>query len=95
MAGLFFVLKGLLVWVLSSFVLKLFATMGIAVFTYKSLDYLLIQIFDQMDVVLGVMPHSVVQIMALAGFHQGLTIISSALLTAVTIRSLKAWVGVL
>lgn len=81
-------------WALSSFVLKLFTTLGIGVMTYQGLKALINGFLDLIDPLVSGLPVYVLNILAIAGVPEGLTIISSALLTRAAIQSARAWVGV-
>lgn len=82
-----------LVWVLSSFLLKLFATLGIGFFTYKALTGLIDNALAQITTYMHALPASVLQLLALGGVSEALSIIGSALVVTAAIRSAKVFVG--
>lgn len=87
-------LIGAIGFALSSFVLKLFTSIGIAVFTYVGLNSLINEMLDLIQPTAGTIPANVLDIMALAGIPQGLTVITSALLTRAAINAAQAFIGV-
>lgn len=82
-------------YALSSFVLKLFTTIGIGIFTYKGLSALINQMLDMIQPLFSQLPAGILSILALAGVPEALSIIASAVLTRAAINAAKAWVGVL
>lgn len=87
-------LSSVLIWVLSSFLLKLFATLGIAIFTYKGLYALVEGLINQIQPMMSGLPEVMLNILAIAGVPEALTIVVSALLTRAAINAAKAFVGV-
>lgn len=86
--------SGILVWALSSFLVKIFATLGIAVFTYKGLYSLVEGLVDSIQPLMSGLPEVMLNFLALAGVPEALTIVVSALLTRAAINAAKAFVGV-
>lgn len=82
-------------YALSSFVLKLFTTIGIGVFTYQGLSALINELLDMIQPLFSQLPAGILSLLALAGVPEALSIIASALLTRAAINAAKAWVGVL
>lgn len=80
-------------YALGSFVLKLFTALGIGIFTYKGLEALLRKFLDQLNAFISGVPADLLQILELMGFSEGLSVITSAMLTAAAIKSMKAFVG--
>lgn len=82
-------------WALSTWLLKLSATLGIAVFTYKSLYSLVESGLDLIQPMLSQLPSSILNLLAIAGVPEAMSLIASALLTRAAINSAKAFVGVI
>lgn len=80
-------------WALSSFFLKLFTTIGIAMLTYKGLSSLVDGFLDLIAPMASGLPEYVLNILAIAGVPEGLTIIASAVLTRAAIQAARVWVG--
>lgn len=81
-------------YALSSFVLKVFTTLGIAVLTYQGLSTLINQLLDHIQPLMNQLPASILSLLAIAGVPEALSIVSSALLTRAAINSARAFVGV-
>ncbi len=81
-------------YALSSFVLKLFTTLGIGIFTYYGLSTLIDNFLSLLQPMIVGLPSYILDLFALAGVPEALSIISSALLTRAAINSAKAFVGV-
>lgn len=79
---------------LSSFLLKVFTTLGIGIFTYYGLKTLIDNALDMLEPLLSALPASILNLMAIAGVPEALSVICSALLTRAAINSAKAFVGV-
>jgi len=82
-------------YALSSFVVKLFTTLGIALLTYSGLKTLVDGFLDLIAPMASGLPAYVLNILAIAGVPEGLTIISSAVLTRAAIQSARVWLGAL
>ena len=82
-------------YALSSFVVKLFSTLGIAVLTYSGLKALVNGFLDLIAPMASGLPEYVLNILAIAGLPEGLTIIASAVLTRAAIQSARVWLGAL
>lgn len=80
-------------YAISGFFIKLFTTIGIGLFTYHGLKALVNGFLDLIGPMASGLPEYVLNILAIAGVPEGLTIISSALLTRAAIRSAQVWVG--
>lgn len=80
-------------YALSTFFIKLFTTLGIGFFTYFGLKALVNGFLDLISPMAQGLPEYVLNILAIAGIPEGLTIISSALLTRAAMRSAQVWVG--
>lgn len=81
-------------YALSSFVLKLFATLGIGVFTYVGLITLVENFLDLIQPMMSGLPAYLLDILAIAGVPEGLSVVCSALLTRAAINAARAFVGV-
>ena len=87
-------LSGILIWALSSFLVKIFATLGIAVFTYQGLYSLVEGFINSIQPLMSGLPEVMLSFLALAGVPEALSIVVSALLTRAAINAAKAFVGV-
>lgn len=87
-------LISLLGYVLSSFLLKVFAGLGIAVFSYWGLSNLVESALNYMVPLLGALPSGVIAIISMSGVPEGLSVIASAALTRAAFESARAFVGV-
>lgn len=81
-------------WAISGFVLKLFTTLGIGIFTYVGLKSLVNSMLDLVSPQLSGLPEFVLNIVAIAGIPEALSVVGSALLTRAALNSAKAFVGV-
>lgn len=81
-------------YALGSFLLRIFTTLGIAVFTYKALYALVVNLLDLIQPMFSQLPAGVLSILSIAGVPEGLSILASALLTRAAIQAARAWVGV-
>lgn len=82
-------------YALSTFVIKLLTTLGIAVLTYSGLKALVNGFLDLIEPMVSGLPEYVLNILAIAGVPEGLTIIASAVLTRAAIQSARVWLGAL
>lgn len=80
-------------YAISGFFIKLFTTIGIAVMTYKGLKALVEGFLDLIGPMTTGLPEYVLNILAIAGLPEGLTIIASAVLTRAAIQAARVWVG--
>lgn len=80
-------------YVLSKFVLKLFAALGIGFVSFKVILSLTQAALDKITPLLDGLPSVILNLFALAGLPEFLSIIASALLTAAAITSAKAFIG--
>lgn len=87
-------LMPLLAYVLSSFLLKVFTGLGIAIFSYWGLSALIESALDHMVPLLGALPAGVVTIISMSGVPEGMSVIASAALTRAAYESARAFVGV-
>lgn len=87
------ILVAIISWALSGFLLKLTTTIGIGVFTYKSLSTLVDSFLDLLSPMINGLPADILSLLAIAGVPEALTILSSALLTRAAIASAQAFVG--
>ena len=78
-------------YILSKFVLKLLAALGLAWITYKGLVVLTERLIDGIQPSLSGLPSRVLDLMALSGAPEALSIICSALLTSAAIAAGRAW----
>lgn len=88
------VLKSIIVWALSTALVKILLALGIAFTTYHGLDYLLAEAFGQMSQFVGQLPESLAAIMARFGLFKAFNIIASAMMTVASIKMMKSFVGV-
>lgn len=82
-------------YALSSFVAKIFTTLGIGLLTYSGLTVLVNGFLDLIQPIASGLPVYVLNILAIAGVPEGLSIIASALLTRAAIQSARVWLGAL
>lgn len=80
-------------WALSSFLLKLFTTLGIGIFTFYGLSSLVDSFLNLIQPMMSGLPVYLLDLLAIAGVPEALTVISSALLTRAAIQSARAFVG--
>lgn len=80
-------------YALSSFVVKLFTTLGIGLLTYTGLKTLVNEFLDLIQPIASGLPLYVVNILAIAGVPEALSVIASALLTRAAIQSARVWLG--
>lgn len=80
-------------YAISGFFIKLFTTIGIAMLTYKGLSALVEGFLDMIEPMVSGLPEYVINILAIAGVPEALSIIASAILTRAAIRSAQVWVG--
>lgn len=80
-------------YAISGFFIKLFTTIGVAMMTYKGLKALVDGLLDLIEPMTSGLPEHVLNILAIAGLPEGLTIISSALLTRAAMQAARVWVG--
>ena len=80
-------------YAISGFFIKLFTTIGIAMLTYTGLKALVAGFLDLIGPMASGLPEYVLNILAIAGLPEGLTIIASAVLTRAAIQSARVWVG--
>lgn len=81
-------------YALGSFVLRMFAALGIGIFTYKGLYSLVEGLLDLIEPTLSQLPSSILDILSIAGVPEGLSIITSAVLTRAAIKSVSTFIGV-
>lgn len=86
--------SGIIIWALSSFLVKLFATLGIAIFTYKGLIQLVDGLINSIQPMMSGLPAAMLNFLAIANVPEALTIIVSALATRAAINAARAFVGV-
>lgn len=80
-------------YILSKFVTKLLAALGIAFVTYKGLEFLLNKGFDLIAPTMSGLPARILNLMALSGFPEALTIVCSAMLTSAALQAAKVFIG--
>lgn len=80
-------------WVLSSFLLKLFTTLGIGFMTYKGITYAIDSALSALDGTLSAIPADILQLFALSGGGEALSIIGSALVVTASVNAARVWVG--
>lgn len=82
-------------WALSGFLLKLTTTLGIGFLTYKALYTLVDSLLDLIQPMISQLPSAILDLLAIAGAPEALSVIFSAFLTRAAINSAKAFVGVM
>lgn len=80
---------------LSSFVAKIFTTLGIGLLTYSGLKALVNEFLNLIQPIASGLPLYVLNILAIAGVPEALSVIASALLTRAAIQSARIWLGAL
>lgn len=88
-------LRGLLIWVFSSFLLKLTAVLGVGIVTYKTLYTLVESFLDLIQPALNGLPAYILDIITIAGAPEALSVVSGAVITRAAFNSARAFVGVL
>lgn len=81
-------------YALGSFLLRLFTTLGIGIFTYVGLSGLVRDGLNMIQPLINGLPEYVLKIVSIAGLPEAVSIIGSALLVRAAINSAKAFVGV-
>lgn len=81
-------------YALGSFLLRLFTTLGIGIFTYVGLSSLVRNGLDMIQPLLNGLPEYVLNIASIAGMPEAVSVIGSALLVRAAINSARAFVGV-
>lgn len=80
-------------YAISGFFIKLFTTLGIAMLTYQGLSALVDGFLGLIEPMTSGLPEHVLNILAIAGLPEGLSIIASAVMTRAMIKSAQVWVG--
>lgn len=88
-------LRGILIWVLSSFLLKVSAVLGVGIITYNTLYTLVESFLDMIQPALNGLPAHILQIITIAGAPEALSIVCGAIITRAAFNSARAFVGVL
>lgn len=86
-------LKTVLIWVLSTTLVRLFVALGIGFLTYTGLETAVTAALSHLASWVGGMPESIYAIFARIGFFEALSIIGAAMLTSAAIKSVKVFVG--
>lgn len=81
------------VWIISSVIVRFFTALGIAFFTYSGLEYAIEQAIGYAEGALSALPTAILQLLALAGTPEALSIICTAILTRAAIDSIRLVVG--
>lgn len=81
--------------ILTNFLLRFSSAIGVGFITYSSLSSLVDSALDLLAGHFAAIPVDIVQIFALAGGAEALSIVGSSLLTAASFAAAKAWLGVL
>lgn len=81
-------------YALGSFILRIFASLGIGIFTYKGLYALVEQMLSYIEPLISELPLAIVEILSIAGVPEALSVICSAVLTRAAIKSASAFVGI-
>lgn len=80
-------------YILSKFALKLLTALGIGFVTFKAISTLTETLLDSVAPLLNGLPSVVLNLLALSGVPEALSVMASALLTAAAINSAKAFIG--
>lgn len=83
-------LINVLLYVFSSFVAKLIVSFGLGYIVFEGLDIIVETLLNKAISHLSALPATVVQLLSLAGVFEALSVYGSALLTASTVRSMRA-----
>lgn len=94
MSALFFFFKSLVIWVLAGAIARLLAGAGIALVTYSVLDDQVNGFLNYVRGFLSALPASVLDIMAMMGLGDALSIVGSALMTVAAIKAASMFLGV-
>lgn len=81
-------------YVLSSFLLKIFSVLGLTILSYKFIYTFVETALNKVQPMFSSLPANALNILALMGVPEALSIVCSALLTAAFIQSLKTSIGV-
>lgn len=87
-------LATVIVWSLSTFTARLFSAMGISLVSYQALSELVDELIDYIEPLLDKLPSDVLNILAMAGVGEALTLIASALMTRAIFISAQAFLHV-
>lgn len=79
---------------IGSFLVRITSALGIAIFTYKGLKALINNLLSHLQPLFASLPSAILDILAIAGVPEALSIIGSAVLTRAAINSARAFVGV-
>lgn len=88
-------LRGVLIWVLSSFLLKIATVLGVGIVTYKTLYTLVESFLDMIQPALNGLPAYILDIITIAGAPEALSVVCGAIITRAAFNSARAFVGVL
>lgn len=80
-------------WALGGFILKLTTAIGIGFITYKGLYTLIESMIDLLTTAFQGLPSVVLDLLAIAGVPEGLSIITSAILTRAALNAASVFVG--
>lgn len=84
----------LLSFVITSLILRILAAIGIGFYTYGKVTDLIDFAFAMIQTSVSTLPIQLMQLLALAGVPEALSVISSAIVANVTIGAAKVFVGV-
>lgn len=88
------VLTVIIVWAISSAFTRIIAALGIGFYTYKGIKALVNEAVNRIEPLLSELPSYVLNILAIAGVPEALSILLSAVLTAAALGSIKVVAGV-
>lgn len=94
MPALLIFLKGLLVWVLASVILRIFVAFGLGFFTYTQIDTYIEKLMDYFTQYLSQLPLMFLQFMRLAEVDTAISIIFSAFLSRIVLKAGMVVLGV-
>lgn len=83
-----------LVWVISSIIFRIMAALGIGFFTYKGVVNLVDNAINRIEPLMHQLPAALLDLLAIAGVPEGLSIIVSAMATAAALHATRVFVGV-
>lgn len=87
-------LKSVLVWALSTAFVKIFAALGIGFLTFQGLTALLDAGLGYLQSAISGIGAELLQILAIAGVFEGMSIVASAMTSIAAIKSAKVFLGV-
>ena len=81
------------VWVMSSFLVKLATALGVGFMTYQGLTSVIDNLLAVLSSHMSTIPADILQLFALSGGGEALSIIGSALVVTASVNAARVWVG--